>query len=179
MAKENAKKSKRGINALDVVIVLLVICLLGTVGYRIYKGVSDPDINKESKYIVEYSCDGVYNSLADYIERGDAIYFAKNGERLGHAYLGKEDTHVLMNATEDKGGEEVESGTEAENAEEPVSYDKVSATGKLKLNADALYQKNGNIYEIGDISIAVGSVIEVYTVNTVFTITVTNIYAVE
>ena len=83
MAKESAKKSKRGINALDVVIILLIICLVGALGYRIYKGVSNPDLEKASKYIVEYECDEIFNSVADYVEAGDAIYFAQNGELLG------------------------------------------------------------------------------------------------
>ena len=177
MAKEKTKKSRRRINALDVVIILLVICLIGTVGYRIYKGVSDPDINKESKYIVEYECDGVYNSVADYIKVGDAVYFASSGELLGSTYLAKGDSSVFEIITDAVGEEETE--TETGEAEEPIAYEKVKAVGKLKLNADTTYNKTGNIYEIGDISFTEGTVIEVYTQNAVFTLKITSIYAIE
>ena len=168
------KKSHRRINAFDVMIILLALCLVAALGYRVYKGVSTPDLSENSKYIVEFECE-VYNSLANYVEKDDAVYFSKSGDVLGHIYMGKGDTAPLMIDGVDA-PEETESGEEGE-LEEEVSYEKVKARGKMLLNADAI--ANGNYFTVGEIGFTVGSEIEVNTSVAVFTITVTGIHAIE
>ena len=77
--------------------------------------------------------------------------------------------------------EEIEGGAESESSEEeePISYEKVKAIGKLTLNADATYMKNGDLYEVGGISLTKGSVVEVYTAKASFTLRITNVYVIE
>lgn len=169
------KKSHRRINAFDVMIILLALCLVATLGYRIYKGVSTPDLSENSKYIVEFECDEIYNSLVNYIKNDDAVYFLKNGDVFGHIYMGKGDEAPLMIDGADA-PEETESGEEGE-LEEEVSYEKVKARGKILLNADAI--ANGNYFTVGEMGFTVGSEIEVNTSVAVFTITVTGIHSIE
>lgn len=187
MSKEfEQKRSHRRINALDVVIVLLILCLVAAFAYRIYRGVSDPYTSKNSEYIVEFECEEVYNSLSEYIEEGEAVRLASNGEILGHVYMSKGDEKPIWIVTEAPltDGEAVEDETETESGEASPedslpSYEPVRLAGKLSLSADAIAEKAGNYYTVGDVGIAIGSVVEVYTEDTVFTLLITDIYAME
>lgn len=175
VAKE--KREHRRINAFDVMIILLALCLLGALGYRIYQGVSTPDVVKNSRYIVEFECDGIYNSLAEYVDNDDVVYFAKSGEVLGHIYMTREDSHPLEIITE--GVEPTpDEETETETEEEGVSYEKVNARGKLKLNADAI-ETEENYFTVGELGFTTGSVIEVYTSKATFIIRITGIQSID
>ena len=180
MAKEKKeKKERRGINAFDVMIILLALCLIVALGYRIYQGVSTPDVVKNSKYVVEFECNEIYNSLPSYVDNDDIVYLANSGDVLGHIYMAKGDLYpleIITDAAEDQ--PEDESGTEAGNEEEKISYNLVDARGKLKLNADAI-EYDGNYFTVGEIGFTVGSVIEVYTSNATFTIKITSIQAID
>ena len=180
MAKENRqKKEHRRINAFDVAIILLILCLLGALGYRIYQGVSDPDTRKESKYIVEFECEGVYNSLIDYVENGETVYFADSGEILGHMYMTKDSMAVMEIITEETEETETEETDSAAEQEAKPSYETVRAKGQLKLNADAVKSGVGNHFTLGDRGFTAGTVIEVCTSDTVFVLKITNIYAID
>lgn len=180
MAKEiRQKKEHRRINAFDVVIILLILCLAGAFGYRVYQGVSDPDTRKESKYIVEFECEGVYNSLVDYIENGETVYFADSGDVFGHMYKTKDSAAAMEIITEKSDEAETEeTGSEEEQNTKPF-YETVRAKGQLKLNADAIKSGVGNHFTLGDRGFTTGTVIEVCTSDTVFVLKITNIYAVD
>ena len=53
MARET-KKAKRRVNPFDVMIVLLLLCLLATFGFRIYRGVADKNDSNVSEYILTF-----------------------------------------------------------------------------------------------------------------------------
>ena len=64
MAKTLKKKrDRKKLNPFDVVVVLLILCLVGTLGYRVYEGVANPSFQKDSKYVVTFECDEEYNSV--------------------------------------------------------------------------------------------------------------------
>ena len=175
MAKSvKEKREHRRLNAFDVMLILLMICLVAALGYRVYSGVSSPDVVKDSKCIVEFECDGVYNSLIDYIDNNEVVYFKNSGEVFGCIYMGKEDLHALEIVTDAVDPEEESSGDEEE-----ISYELVKARGKLKLNADAIASDEGNYFTVGDIGFTVGSIIEVYTDDAVFTLKITAIQTIE
>ena len=168
MAKEVKMKKKRErkkINAFDVVIILLILCLIATFAYKIYDGVADPTMKKDAKYTLTFKCDDEYISLAKYLEDGEAVYFEKNGELLGNLYKDSANAQLITVT----GVSEGESG----------NYDKAILSGKLKLNANAVSVGSGNYYTVGDINVAVGSEINVYTEDTVFTLKVVSISEIQ
>ena len=168
----NKKRERKRVAPFDVVVVLLIVCLIAAFGYRVYNGVSDPNFKKDSKYVVTFTCDEEYNSIAKYLENGEAVYFAGNGELLGHLYVKKAGDAVVTLIGD---GNEDESSSESQE----LIYEKVKLMGSLKLTADALAVTSGNYYTIGDVNIAKGSVIDVYTEDTVFTLKVESITAIN
>lgn len=189
MAKKlKKKKDSKKLNPFDVVVVLLILCLVGALGYRVYQGVADPSFQKDSKYVVTFECDEGYNSLVDYLENNEAVYFSANGELFGNLYAEKAGSDLISVITEadaddteitDTEETEVENSGE-ESVEDPSSaYEKVKFTGKLKLNSDAVFVSGGNYYAIGEMNFNWGSVIEVYTEDAVFTIKVTGISVIQ
>lgn len=179
MAEKNKAERKR-INAFDVVIILLLICLVATFGYRTYVGVTDGSNRNVSEYVIEFEAEGC-NSVASYIKQGDAVYLAVNGEVLGYIYIGEEDDHgpvyIIADVETEAPEEESEStGDDADAVEDGfIKYKNVIFGGKIRLGNDTVKVKNGNYYTVGGINVTRGSVIEVYTEKAVFTITVKTI----
>ena len=180
MAKTVKEKKINGkrINAFDVMIILLVVCLVAALGYRIYTGVSDPDVGKTSDFVVEFECNDVYNSLAEYIDEGEQVYIAKNGLLLGSIYVDKKGGAPIEFVTEEEEVEVTETDT-GETVEQEKLYEKVDVKGKLRLNPDAIMSELGNHFTIEGFGFAVGSEIEVYTADAVFTLKVTSIYPIK
>lgn len=186
MAKNLKIKKKRDkkITALDVVIVLLIIGLLASFAYRVYDGIADPSFKKSSKYALSFVCDEEYNTIAKYLEDGEAVYIASTGELLGNLYARKAGEPVITVSGGSADTEpDIETGVETgdESATEIVEtlYEKVTLSGNLKLNADADMVSAGNYYTVGGINIVSGSVIEVYTEDAVFTLTVASIVPIQ
>ena len=183
MSKDVKKRRDKKITALDVVIVLLIVGLLATFAYRVYDGISDPVFYDESEYTVEFVCDGEYNSIAKYLEDGEAVYLASSGELLGNLYVKRAGDPVItvIGGTPDV---ETDSTTEVEGSEQTEEtaeelYEKVTLLGNLKLNADAEAVSAGDYYTIGSVNIAVGSVVEVYTEDAVFTLKIASITPIQ
>ena len=176
MAKNVKKKRDKKITALDVVIVLLIIGLLATFAYRVYDGIADPGFKKNSKYTLAFVCDDEYNSIAKYLEDGEAVYIASTGELLGNLYAKKAGEPVI---TVSGGSADVETDGESSDLASETLYEKVILSGNLKLNADADAISAGNYYTVGGINIVGGSTIEVYTEDTVFTLTVASITPIQ
>ena len=169
MAKEMKKKRERKkINAFDVVIILLILCLIATFAYRVYDGIADPTMNKDPKYVVTFNCDDEYISLAKYLENGEAVYFEKNGALLGNLYAENGGAPVMPLAG-DPDGEEGATNV----------YEKTELSGKLKLNANSVAVAGGNYYTVGDVNVTVGSEIRVFTEDTVFTLRVESINEIQ
>lgn len=175
------KKAKRRINPFDIVIILLVLCLLATFGYRIYKGVEDKSDSKTSKYVLTFYCAENVNSLADYLDKGTPIYLSANNEILGYVYDGKDAISVSL-ITEGASETETDESTEALESTseiEKVPYNSAEIRGKIHLSEDVKVYSNGVYYSIGDVNFAVGSKLAVFTEETVFTIVIESITQID
>lgn len=183
MAKKlKKKKDRKKINPFDVVVVLLILCLVGTLGYRVYQGVADPSFQKDSKYVVTFECDEEYRSVVKYLENNEAVYFSANGELFGNLYAEKAGSDLISEITEADDTKDTDADkNDGDESVEDTSYlyEKVKFAGKLKLNADAVFVSGGNYYTIGEMNFTKGSVIEVYTEDAVFTIMVTGISVIQ
>ena len=199
--KKDGQKTKRKINPFDIIIVLLLLCLLGTLGYRVYDGVSVENSKKESNFVLDFECEGVYNSLADYLGENTAVYL-QSGELLGYVYSGEDGSvQILEELTE--GGvdlpedvepeeslesgefsetsavEEVENEAGAEKEESLPVYRLVNLGGRIRLSHSAFKVEDGGYYTVGETNFAVGSVIEVHTDKAVFTLKIVGIETVD
>ena len=166
MSSEN-KKTRRKINVIDVVIILLVLALIGTVVFKIYTKISDNPSNKHSKYIVTFECDEEYNSLVKHLKSGDAVYFSSKGTLIGYLYDAPVDGKSAVYEIKANGDE-----TDTANDD---AYVKTRLGGKMRLASNAVKVKNGEYYTIEDVTISKGSTINVYTEKVVFTLTVKDI----
>ena len=206
MAKNHKIKNK--LNAFDIAVILLLIALVATVLYQMFVTVSETNSQSRAKYIMEFECEEEYDSLLRYVKEGDAVYFA-NGSLLGFMYANEDyengaiytivdDIPSFADAPEtedsDVEGSEEES-SEIENSdgqqtlnnsinidvqEQPdVFYNLIKLGGQIKLNVNTVRYKSGDYYTIGDTNITEGSVINVYTDKTEFTLKIVNITIVE
>ncbi len=164
----NEKKQRKKINPLDVVIILLVLCLVATFAYRLYDGVTTPNLKDDSEFVVYFDCND-YKSLTSYIDDEDGVYLASTGELFGYVCPVNE-SGAIVNIKSN------ESGTTTL----PVTdYEKVDFSGALKLSAEARAVSSGNYYSLGEMNFTKGSTVEVYTEKAVFTITVTDIVPIQ
>ena len=88
MAKKSTQEKKR-VNPFDVVVVLLVICLLVSLGYRVYVGIADETNRNVSEYVIEFESKDC-KSILSYLSSGTAVYMASNGELLGYLYASED-----------------------------------------------------------------------------------------
>lgn len=171
MSKKQRKSGKR-ITAFDVLVILLVLCLAATVAYRVYTGIANDKVGSASRYVIEFECED-YDSLAKYLSAGEAVYLSSNGRLLGELQRKGNAPNVISVEYFDTETTE-QTASESDTA---VSYKIAKLTGMLRLNAEVRASKEGNYYTLGDINFSKGSVINVYTEDAEFTITVTNITA--
>lgn len=195
----DGERVKKKVNPFDVIIVLLLLCLLGTLAYRVYDGVSVENADQESRYVVRFECDEAYNSLMGYLGADTAVYF-NDGELLGYIYDGKDGidrVQVIERLTEaESESAEIELPDEQESAsadtdvapadkegesasESEIIYEMVKLSGSVRLNHSTIKVENGGYYVVGDNSFAVGSLIKVHTEKAVFTLRVVSIEALE
>ena len=179
------KKAKRRINPFDVVVVLLVIGLLATFVYRIYKGVEDKSDSETSKYVLTFTCVESIDSLAEYLDKGTPVYLQANNEILGYVYDGKDRVSVSIYTEGESTTDESETSSDASaaeeitSAEEKLPYNKADIHGKIHLSEDVKVYNNGVYYSIGDVNFAPGSKLTVFTEEAVFTIVVESITQID
>ena len=156
---------KRRINVIDVLIILLVLALLATVGYRIYDMITDNSDDKRSEFVIVFESGEEYRAMMDALADGDRVYFDSDGALLGFIYDNAEDGVDVIY--------EVGDNNSAEGTAD--IYEKIRFGGMIELSAEANEAENGGYVVIGNRNISVGSKIEVYTEKTTFTITVKGI----
>lgn len=179
MAKKRKRSGKR-ITAFDVLVILLVFCLAATVAYRVYTTTANEKAGNSAKYVIEFECED-YDSLVGYLSVGESLYLESNGRLLGELYKKGNDPLISVEYLDTESTEQTTSENEVQSSEDEteVSYRMATMTGKLKLNKDVKASKEGNYYSLGEINFSKGSVINVYTDDTEFTITITNITTVK
>lgn len=178
----NTNKTQKRMNLFDVVVILLVLCLIATLVYRIYVGIDKISGQANSEYIVEFECDSEYNSLLEYVREGDAVYLASNGDLLGYIYAPGDDHDAFYEIVDDIPTFAKDAAEEETDLDEGApfvlpsyEYDIIKIGGKIRLNSDAFKVKNGGYYVVGNVNITKGSIINVYTETAEFTLTVKDI----
>ena len=173
MAKE-IKKSKVKVNAFDIFVILLVLCLIATIAYKVYTSVSSDDNTKNSEITVTFRCDGEYDSILKYLNEGDQVYL-KSGELLGYIHKNA-DSKELFVVTQKSTSETDDTDAAEQNTADTTDstvYTLIEFTGEIKLNGNAVKSNKGTYYIIGEDNITVGGKLELYTKRTEFTVTVT------
>ncbi len=170
---ENNKKTKVKINAFDVVLILLVLCIIGTFIFKIYTGVAEDKNTNNSEYILTFTCEGEFDSLIKQVKVGDPVYL-ESGELLGYITLGEgktDEAAPLEIITAEADGNGSDEQTESHGRE----FKLVNLSGVLKLNGNAKKSDNENYYVIDEKNISEGAQIRVHTTRAEFTIIVDKI----
>ena len=171
MAKSNEKVRKK-VNPFDVVVILLVVCLLVSFGYRLYVGIADESTRYVSEYVVEFESESCRSILA-YLSRGTAVYLASNGELIGYFYADDTDKLGPVYQLPDQNDKDEVKATEGNGENNAFSeYANVRFGGKIRFSSNAVRVKTGDYFTVGGINLTAGSVVEVYTEKAVFTMTV-------
>ena len=158
-----AKKNKKKINVIDVVIILLVLALIGTAAYRIYSEITKNISAKKSNIILTFECEVTYDSILKYVKNGDAVYLLSDGTLLGYFFKADGATHAQNAITDDT------------DSTEGSAIKSVKLRGTLKLSANAREAQNGGYYVINGNNITKGSTLDVYTETAVMKIVVKSI----
>ena len=164
MADTTKKKVK--INVIDILIILLVVALIATVIFRVYTGVNSDKSPSRSKYVITFECTD-YNTLVSHLKNGEAVYFAENGRLLGNMYKPKGEEGAAFIVDKD----------ERDGNKKDFTYTVETIRGYISLTGEAAKSQTADYYSIGDMNVTVGSIIEVYTNETQFTLTVKSIDA--
>ena len=166
---ENNKKSRVKINAFDIFLVLLVLCLIGTLVFRIYKGITEDKNSYNNEYVLTFACDGEYDSIVNYIKEGDAVYL-RNGELLGYIGIpeGKEAPIEIITSEQTE-----EPAAAGDGSVRNLKF--VQFTGVIKMNGNAKKAAKGNYYVIGDENIIEGAIFTVHTKTAEFAVSVVSI----
>jgi hypothetical protein len=197
------RKEKRRLNVFDLVIIMLLLCLLITFGYRIFVGIDKNNSGGgDSYYVMSFECEKEYDSLLRYLEEGDEVYFVADGKLLGRLYADVDhDNGAIYEIVDDiptfaepEMSEDDTDGDESETAIASGKYDNslqmpsktpeqtyksIRLGGQIALNSETVKVKNGGYYFIGETNFTKGSVIDVYTMDAVFTIKIVDVEIIE
>lgn len=172
---DNNKKNRMKINAFDIFLVLLVLCLIGTLAFRIYNGVSEDKNSYNNHYVITFACDGEYDSLIKYVKDGDAVYL-RSGELLGYITFSETNKGNIPLETMPLENPDDEQQTLAEGVDEGTKkLEFVKFIGAIKMNGNAKKAAKGNYYIIGEDNIIEGAVYTVHTTEAEFTVTIVGV----
>ena len=172
MSDNKIKKTKAKINGFDVFVILLVLCLIATVVYKLYSSVSSDGNTQNSDVTVMFKCDGEYDSIIDYLNDGDVVSL-ESGEILG--YISKNSDRKEIFEVIYKSDEEDMEESSSKEESKSIIYESIEFSGEIKLNGNAAESARGSYYVIGEDNITVGGKLLVHTKSCEFTITVTDI----
>lgn len=176
-------KTKKRFNVIDVVLILLVVALIATIVYRVYAGISNDKKTGSGQYILTFECESEYDVLTKYLSNGEYVYFAADGGLLGRLYdsdlTDSVEAVYEIKAGDAPGGEDAPQDDSESKLDSSLGYKKVKLGGQIKLNGETVKSKNGAYYVVGEINLTEGSVIEVYTNDTEFTLRVVTISVAE
>ncbi len=165
------RKSRRKINAVDIMIIILVLALIGTGVYRIYAEITKNVLSKKSDITISFECDVTYPNILKYLNDGDAVYFSSDGSLLGYLY-DRSDDGIEGAVYEIK---DINSDNEDESINQGYGGKNIKIGGTLKLNDDVIKPKNVGYYVLNGNTITVGSTIEVYTEEAIMKLVVKSI----
>ncbi len=169
--KEKSLKKSPRFGVLDAVIILLIIVAVVGVYFR-YNILELVNGTKNLEdYTVSYSIENIRYTTPNYINTGDEVYFAEDGEHFG----------TLINASENMGALSITPASEyftTSNASVvevfyPDSQSRVDAKGRLTCHGT--YSDDGGFLVNGSVFIASGQKINVKTENVTVTIQIDEI----
>ena len=67
------KKERKRLNVIDVVIILLLVALVGTAGFRIYTEVTSGESSKQSNIVVTFEAEVEDEGIINYLKSGNAV----------------------------------------------------------------------------------------------------------
>lgn len=151
------KKERKRLNVIDVVIILLLIALVGTAGFRIYTEVSSGGSTRQSNIVVTFEAEIEDEGIINYLKSGNAVYFTTDKTQLGNLYdaNSEDELGAVYKVAEAKG--------------------KITVEGTLRLVAEARKAQNAEYYVINGRNINVGSRLDVYTDTAQLKITIKSI----
>ena len=146
-------------NALDAVIIILVIAAVVGVYFRY--SILDfltGEQNTQS-YVITYSLDDIRYTTPNYINVDDKVYFASSGEIFGTLMSESENQDPLNIKPASK--RFVDSNGEVREVFYPNNESRVDAKGRLL--CEGYYNSDGGFYAGGNVYVAAGQTIEVKT----------------
>ena len=175
MSKEKKSKAERKntphFNAIDAMIIIFAITIIVGVYFRYNIMDVLTESRNDDEYVVSFSIEDIRYTTPNYITVGNKVYFASSGELLG----------TLLSASENQGALNVTPAskyfTDSSGKIVEVFYlneeYRVDAQGRLLCVGS--YSDNGGFCIGGNIYVASGQSIQVYTEMVSMTITVTAI----
>jgi len=176
MSEQN-KRSRGKINAFDVFVIILVLCLVGTFSYKFYKKVNIDSHEQGKEYILSFECDGVYNSISKYIDAGTSVYLSSTGELLGNVWREEKSTAPALSEVTLTSPDFENKTNEVESAEEETKFEYSTAkyTGRISLNKNVYKSADGDFFVLGETNLTVGGTLKIYTNTAELEIVITDI----
>ncbi len=161
------KKSSPHFNAIDAMIIILVV--LAVVGIYFRHSIIDFLTNERNsdEYVVSFSIEDIRYTTPNYMNVGDNVYFASNGELLGS----------LMSESANQGALNITPAskyfTDSNGEIHEVFYpEETRVNAKGRLLCIGAYNTEGGFCIDGNTYIGAGQSIEVFTESVTVTITV-------
>ena len=173
--KEKTIRKTPKFGVLDAVIIFLIIIAVVGVYFR-YNILDFVNGTKNLEtYTVSYSIENIRYTTPNYINIGDEVYFADDGEHFG----------TLINASENMGALSITPASEYFTKSDativevfyPDSQSRVDAKGRL--TCEGRYSDDGGFLVNGSAFIAAGQQVNVKTENATFTIQIDEISVFE
>ncbi|MBO4220148.1 MAG: DUF4330 family protein [Clostridia bacterium] len=159
------KEGKRiGLNVIDVVIILIILCVAATIIIRANIGDSMGLSSKSETAEVRFLASSVEHSSSDYFRGGDTVYYADSGKELGTLTADKTIVPAEI-ITELSDGSVVK--TESPGA------DLVDLSGAF--TSRGIFAQDGSFWLDGDTAVVPGMKIRVYTERICAEVTITEV----
>lgn len=171
--KNNEAKVRKGVRfgILDAVIILLIIIAVLGVHFRYNILNFITGAQNLEKYTVSYSIKDIRYSTEDYINIGDKVYFAADGEEFGTLINAAENARPIIVTSASKYF--TKSNGEIVSVQYPSADSRIDASGQLEcMGRDSTsggFMVNGSTY------IAAGQYVDVYTEYVTVTIRIESI----
>ena len=161
MNESEVTKATPRFKALDAVVILLVILAVVGVYFR-YNLLDRIATNQKWKdYTVSFSIENIRYTTPNYIDVGDVVYCADNGEQLGVLLGESEDMpNIALSVTPSSQVFIMEDGT-MERVYYPNSESRVNASGRMLCTGS--YTEDGGFLVNGSRYLAAGQTVDIKT----------------
>ena len=166
------KKNSPRFNALDALIILVVVLVLGGMYFRSNIVEYIKTAQNKQNYVISYSVKNISSSTYEYLKVGDILYFSESGDKLGSLMTAEADKQDV--GTTSPGFEYfTTSSGEIVKVGYPESEERIDFKGRFLCSGS--YIDDGGFMLGGDTYVAAGQSFAVQTERVTFVITVTGI----